>query len=67
MLALDYDRTIARDGVLDPEVRAAIAEVCKRGIAVVIVTGRILTKLEQVAEFAYDTRNPGHGSLAVFF
>jgi hydroxymethylpyrimidine pyrophosphatase-like HAD family hydrolase len=49
VLALDYDGTIARDGVLDPEVRSAIAEVRKRGIAVVIVTGRILAELEQVA------------------
>jgi len=49
VLALDYDGTIARDGVLDPEVRAAIAEVRARGIAVVIVTGRILSELEQVA------------------
>jgi len=49
VLALDYDGTIARDGVLDPEVRSAIAEVRKRGIAVVIVTGRILAELEQIA------------------
>jgi hydroxymethylpyrimidine pyrophosphatase-like HAD family hydrolase len=49
VLALDYDGTIARDGVLDSEVRAAIAEVRSRGIAVVIVTGRILSELQQVA------------------
>jgi hypothetical protein len=49
VLALDYDGTIARDGVLDPEVRSAIAEVRQRGITVVIVTGRILAELEQVA------------------
>ncbi len=49
VLALDYDGTIARDGVLDPEVRSAIADVRARGIAVVIVTGRILAELEQVA------------------
>ena len=49
VLALDYDGTIARDGVLDPEVRSAIAEVRTRGIAVVIVTGRILAELGQVA------------------
>jgi hydroxymethylpyrimidine pyrophosphatase-like HAD family hydrolase len=49
VLALDYDGTIARDGVLDSEVRSAIAEVRARGIAVVIVTGRILAELEQVA------------------
>ena len=49
VLALDYDGTIAREGVLDPEVRSAIAEVRARGITVVIVTGRILEELEQVA------------------
>jgi hydroxymethylpyrimidine pyrophosphatase-like HAD family hydrolase len=49
VLALDYDGTIARDGALDPEVRSAIVEVRQRGIAVVIVTGRILAELEQVA------------------
>ena len=48
VLALDYDGTIARDGALDPEVRSAIAEVRSRGIAVVIVTGRILEELRQV-------------------
>ena len=49
VLALDYDGTIAQDGVLDPDVRSAIAEVRRRGIAVIIVTGRILAELEQVA------------------
>jgi len=48
VLALDYDGTIARDGALDPEVRAAIADVRAKGIAVVIVTGRILSELKQV-------------------
>jgi hypothetical protein len=49
VLALDYDGTIARDGVLDPEVRAATAEVRAQGITVVLVSGRILSDLEQVA------------------
>jgi hydroxymethylpyrimidine pyrophosphatase-like HAD family hydrolase len=49
VLALDYDGTIARDGVLDFEVRTAIAAVRARGIAVVIATGRILSELKQVA------------------
>lgn len=49
VLALDYDGTIAEEGVLDPEVRSAIAEVRRRGIAVIIVTGRILAELEQAA------------------
>ena len=48
-LALDYDGTIATDGVLDPGVRQAIAEVRQRGIAVVLVTGRRLADLRQVA------------------
>lgn len=49
VLALDYDGTIARDGVLDSQVRAAIAEVRAHGIAVVVATGRILSELQQVA------------------
>ena len=49
VLALDYDGTIARDGQLDPDVRVAIGEARARGIAVVIVTGRILSELKQVA------------------
>ena len=49
VLALDYDGTIARDGVLDPDVKAAIMEARARGIVVVIVTGRILSELRQAA------------------
>ncbi len=49
VLALDYDGTIARDGVLDPGVKAAIVEARARGIVVVIVTGRILSDLRQAA------------------
>jgi hypothetical protein len=49
VLALDYDGTIARDGVLDPEVKAAIADARARGIVVILVTGRILADLKQVA------------------
>ena len=41
-LALDYDGTIAVDGVLDPGVREAIADARQRGIAVILVTGRRL-------------------------
>jgi HAD superfamily hydrolase (TIGR01484 family) len=48
VLALDYDGTIARDGSLDPDVRSAIADVRSRGIAVVLVTGRILEELRQM-------------------
>jgi hydroxymethylpyrimidine pyrophosphatase-like HAD family hydrolase len=49
VLAIDYDGTIARDGVLDPEVRAAITEVRAQGITVVIVSGRVLSDLRQAA------------------
>jgi hydroxymethylpyrimidine pyrophosphatase-like HAD family hydrolase len=49
VLALDYDGTIATDGQLHPDVRAAISEVRSKGIAVVIVTGRVLSDLAQVA------------------
>jgi hypothetical protein len=53
VLALDYDGTIATDGVLDPEVRHAIADVRAHGTTVVIVTGRILDDLRR---FAGDLR-----------
>jgi hydroxymethylpyrimidine pyrophosphatase-like HAD family hydrolase len=46
VLALDYDGTIAKDGWLDPDARAAIADVRARGITVVLVTGRILEQLK---------------------
>ena len=49
VLALDYDGTIAKDNVLDAEVRKAIAEVRGRNITVILVTGRILDDLRQVA------------------
>jgi hydroxymethylpyrimidine pyrophosphatase-like HAD family hydrolase len=48
VLALDYDGTIAVDGALDPHVRAAIAEVRAAGVAVVLVTGRILDDLRRL-------------------
>lgn len=49
VLALDYDGTIARDGALDPDVKAAIIEARGHGIVVLIVTGRNLSELRQVA------------------
>ena len=49
VLALDYDGTIASDGVLAPDIRSAIAEVRVRGIVVIIVTGRIVSELRSVA------------------
>jgi hydroxymethylpyrimidine pyrophosphatase-like HAD family hydrolase len=48
VLALDYDGTIARDGVLDGHVKDAIREARDRGIAVILVTGRILSDLQRV-------------------
>lgn len=49
VLALDFDGTIARDDRLDPSVRDAIAEARRRGVKVMIVTGRILDDLKRVA------------------
>ena len=49
VLALDYDGTIARDDRLDPSVRDAIAEARRRGVKVMLVTGRILNDLQRVA------------------
>ena len=49
VLALDYDGTIARDGALDPDVKAAIMEVRAGGITAVLVTGRILSDLKLAA------------------
>lgn len=49
VLALDYDGTIAQNGVLDPEVRQAIGELRAKGVVVLIVTGRILDELRRVA------------------
>lgn len=49
VLALDYDGTIAQDGKLNAEVRSAIVEARARGLVVVLVTGRILDDLRQVA------------------
>jgi hydroxymethylpyrimidine pyrophosphatase-like HAD family hydrolase len=45
VLALDYDGTIARDGVLSSDVKAAIAEARAGGIVVIIATGRVLSDL----------------------
>lgn len=48
-LALDYDGTIAEEGTLNPDVRTAISEGRACGTVVVIVTGRTLATLKQVA------------------
>jgi len=47
VLALDYDGTIADHGRLDPEAATAIGDARRSGIAVVLVTGRILAGLER--------------------
>ncbi len=49
VLALDFDGTIARNDILDPAVRSAIAELRGRGVVVILVTGRILEDLRRVA------------------
>jgi hypothetical protein len=49
VLALDFDGTIAKDDVIDPDVRKAIAELRAQGIVVILVTGRILDDLRRVA------------------
>ena len=48
-LALDYDGTIAVNGVFDPAVREAVGEARRRGIIVILVTGRRLPDLHHVA------------------
>jgi hydroxymethylpyrimidine pyrophosphatase-like HAD family hydrolase len=48
-LALDYDGTVATEGVFDPTARDAIAEARRSGIAAVLVTGRRLSDLKDVA------------------
>jgi hydroxymethylpyrimidine pyrophosphatase-like HAD family hydrolase len=47
-LALDYDGTIAVDGILDSAVRDAIATARQQGLVVVLVTGRRLADLRRV-------------------
>ena len=49
VLALDYDGTVARDDRLDPAVREAITEARRRGIKVMLVTGRTVNALRRVA------------------
>ncbi len=47
-LALDYDGTIAVDGVLEHSVRDAIATARETGVAVILVTGRRVADLHRV-------------------
>ncbi len=56
VLAIDYDGTIAVDGVCHPEVRRVLVELGHAGVTVVLVTGRALSDLRRVAgelEFAH--------------
>src|SRR6059036_2810881 len=48
-LALDYDGTIAVDGILDRSVRDAIAAARQHGVVVLLVTGRQVSDLRRVA------------------
>lgn len=48
VLAIDYDGTIAEHGQLNSKVRAALADVRRHGIYVVLVTGRILRDLHKL-------------------
>jgi hydroxymethylpyrimidine pyrophosphatase-like HAD family hydrolase len=47
-VALDYDGTIARDGLLDPDVLRAITRLRAHGITILLVTGRILDDLKRL-------------------
>jgi hydroxymethylpyrimidine pyrophosphatase-like HAD family hydrolase len=48
-IAIDYDGTIASNGVMHPAIRAAIGAARDAGIAVILATGRRLDDLKQVA------------------
>jgi hydroxymethylpyrimidine pyrophosphatase-like HAD family hydrolase len=49
VLAIDFDGTIAENGVVVPEVQAALQATREAGVTVVLVTGRILHDLRRVA------------------
>lgn len=49
VIATDYDGTISLNGTLDEAVREKIMAARRRGIVVVLVTGRILSELRDVA------------------
>jgi hydroxymethylpyrimidine pyrophosphatase-like HAD family hydrolase len=66
-IALDYDGTIARDDVLDPSIRDAIAAARSRGIVVLLVTGRILEELRRVAGEHDDACCSAISKMAVSF
>jgi hydroxymethylpyrimidine pyrophosphatase-like HAD family hydrolase len=49
VIALDYDGTVTRNDRLDTPMRDAIADARRRGLAIMIVTGRRLDDLRRVA------------------
>lgn len=49
VLAVDYDGTIAEDGVLSADVRQALDVTRAAGATIVLVTGRVLSELRRVA------------------
>lgn len=49
VIATDYDGTVATDGILHQDAKIAIQAARQRGVMVVIVTGRILSELRDVA------------------
>ena len=53
VLAIDFDGTIATNDVLNPDVRLALAELRRRGIVVILVTGRILEDLRRICGDLY--------------
>jgi hydroxymethylpyrimidine pyrophosphatase-like HAD family hydrolase len=67
-LALDYDGTIATDGAMIPAVRDAIGVVRRRGVVVVLVTGRRMEDLRRVAGdlTCFDVVVAENGAVLVF-
>ena len=53
VLAVDFDGTIARHDRIDPTARQALADLRAQGITIVLVTGRILSELRQIAGDLY--------------
>ena len=68
VLALDYDGTIEHAGTIHPAVRDAIIEVRRRGISVVLVTGRILDDVQReiVDLRLFDAVVAENGAVVVF-
>jgi hydroxymethylpyrimidine pyrophosphatase-like HAD family hydrolase len=66
-LACDYDGTLARDGVLAPETRAALTRLRASGRRVLLVTGRRLDDLQRVCPdlSIFDVVVAENGALAV--